>query len=151
MALTQNPELMPSATDRRLVLTQCAGEFHRETLEAVESCHNFAYNPQYWVGKVADYGAVGGAKGLLLGRKPSEGFTRLWEEGRLDLSVEFMVLLPKYVELFTTAERQEARRRLLAHNFDVNAALAKRARLERRSATARPPTPSEERDISSQS
>ncbi len=116
-----------------------AGEFHRETLEAVESCHKFAYNPQYWVRMVADYGAVGGAKRLLLGRKPSEGFTRLWEEGRLDLSVEFMVLLPRYVELFTTAERQEARRRLLTYNFDVNAALAKRAQLESRKAITRQP------------
>jgi len=50
-----------------------------------------------------------------------------------------MVLLPKYVELFTTAERQEAKRRLLTCNFDVNAALAERAQLESRKATARPP------------
>jgi hypothetical protein len=49
----------------------------------------------------------------------SEGFTRLWEEKRLDLSVEYFVLLPLYEPLYSAGERAEARRRLREHKFDL--------------------------------
>jgi hypothetical protein len=73
---------------------------------------------------VADHGAVEASHRLLTGVRASDGFTRLWEEGRLDLSVEFSVLLPKYHDLFTGDERTEARRRLDQYEFDVDGQLA---------------------------
>jgi uncharacterized protein with HEPN domain len=39
-------------------------------------------------------GGVGTAKRLLREDRYSEGFTTLWEKGRLEMSVEFFVLLP---------------------------------------------------------
>ncbi len=39
------------------------------------------------------------------------------EEKRLDLSVEFFVLLPEYESLFSEGERAEAKRRLAAYGF----------------------------------
>jgi hypothetical protein len=50
----------------------------------------------------------------------SGGFTRLWEERRLDLSVEYFVLSPKYAPQFSGAEREEARRRLRDYKFDFS-------------------------------
>ncbi|WP_237534366.1 hypothetical protein [Streptomyces sp. SID3343] len=49
-------------------------------------------------------GALGGteaARQLLRGRDASDGFTTLWEHGRLEMSVEAFVLLPRYQGLFT--------------------------------------------------
>jgi hypothetical protein len=100
-----------------------AGEFERDMLAGIKRCKEFGYNPTYWLRMVMDHRGVGAAKRLLVGRATSEGFARLWEEGRLDLSVEYFALLPKYEPLFERAERDEARRRLEAHGFDVLDAL----------------------------
>jgi hypothetical protein len=95
-------------------------DFHREMLRGVQRCKTeIGYHPQYWLQMVAEYGGVDAAKRLLQGDRASDGFTRLWEEGRLDLSVEFFVLMPRYEELFTSQERAEARRRLELHDFQV--------------------------------
>jgi len=93
-------------------------------LEGARRCQEFGYNPAYWLRMISEYGGVGAAKRLLRGSRASDGFTRLWEEGRLDLSVELYMLLPKYRELFTDDERAEARRRLELYEFDVDRGLA---------------------------
>lgn len=109
--------------------------FHRRMLQAADQCkREFGYNPTYWVRMIAEHGAVEAAKRLLRGARASDGFTRLWEEGRLDLSVEFCVLLPEYALLFTDDECAEARRRLELYEFDVDEALRSRHVVE-----ARPP------------
>ncbi|MCI0365517.1 MAG: hypothetical protein L0219_16765 [Phycisphaerales bacterium] len=51
-------------------------------------------------------------RSLLNGRDVSEGFTVLWEKGRLDLSVEAIVLKPEWRGYFSAAELDTARRRL---------------------------------------
>ena len=40
----------------------------------------------------------------------SEGFAALWERGRLDLSVEALVIDPRFAQLFTDKEIDTARR-----------------------------------------
>lgn len=67
---------------------------------------------------VGDRGGVDAAKQLLHG-PPSDGFTTLWEKGRLDLSVEYHVLDPEFSELFTEEERRIARDRLEQFGFDI--------------------------------
>lgn len=101
-----------------------AQEFEHDMREGVRKCREFGYVPTLWIRMMSEHGAVGAAKHLLHGTRASDGFTRLWEEGRLDLSVEFVVLWPKYADLFTGAERAEARRRLEMYEFDVDRALA---------------------------
>jgi hypothetical protein len=101
-------------------------EFHRDMLDGIRRCQDeISYNPTYWCRMVAEHGGVNAARLLLQGPPSSDGFIRLWKERRLDLSVEFWVLLPKYHSIFTEAERVEARRRLEAHRFDVDAHLTK--------------------------
>jgi len=89
-----------------------AAEFERYMSDCIRRCKEFGYNAGYWKRMVVDHGAVEASHRLLTGTRASDGFTRLWEEGRLDLSVEFSALLPKYHDLFTGDERAEARRRL---------------------------------------
>jgi hypothetical protein len=101
-------------------------EFHQDMLAGIRRCkREIRYNPTYWSRMVRDLGGVEAARTLLSGSPASDGFTRLWEARRLDLSVEFWVLLPKYKSIFSSAERTEARRRLEAHHFDVDAQLRK--------------------------
>lgn len=101
-----------------------ADDFERDMRDGVRRCREFGYNPTYWQRMVSEHGASNAAKRLLRGSRASDGFTRLWEMGRLDLSVEFFILLPKYADLFTPDERAEARRRLELYEFDVDSALS---------------------------
>ena len=72
----------------------------------------FGYYPNYFLRMVIDQGGISAAKQLLNSSTTSEGFARLWEERRLDLSVEGLVLQEPWSALFTEGELTEARHRL---------------------------------------
>lgn len=57
--------------------------------------------------------AVGAAQQLLMSPDLSPGFVRLRDGGRLDLTVERLVLRPEYGSLFTVEQRGIARRKLV--------------------------------------
>lgn len=85
------------------------------------------YNPTYFRRMLGDLGGVGTAKLLLEPHRSSAyGFERLWELGQLDRSLEFAVLLPWFAELFTDDQLEEARRRLVLLDFDVDGRLGAR-------------------------
>lgn len=52
------------------------------------------------------------AKTLLAATRHPEGLTRLWEEGRLDISMGALVLRDPWSGLFTEEELSVARKRL---------------------------------------
>lgn len=57
---------------------------------------------------------------MQLQSKPSAGYTALYELGRLELTVEAMVLeTPEWRELFTDDELKRARRRLTQYCYQV--------------------------------
>ena len=66
---------------------------------------------------LAEHGGVETARRLL--PQMSDGFTELWRRGRLDLTVEALVLQPKWGYLFSDEERQIARSRLRECGMDV--------------------------------
>lgn len=66
------------------------------------------YNAARFIQLVTDKGGVDAARALILKDGGTEGFAKLWELGRLDLSVEALVLRDEYKELFTEAERELA-------------------------------------------
>lgn len=70
------------------------------------------YKASYFLGMVSERGGVQAAKDLLSSGSVSDGFTRLWECGRLDLTVEALVLRPERHDLFSDDERAIARKRL---------------------------------------
>ncbi len=66
---------------------------------------------------ISEQGGLATAKQLLWSCAPSEGFTTLWERGRLDLTVEAHVLKTEFDPLFTDADRDQARDRLEAYGW----------------------------------
>jgi hypothetical protein len=70
------------------------------------------YNAGYFRNMLLDYGGRETAKRLLATTDVQEGFTQLYLCNRLDLTVEFHVLQPRFGGLFTAEERRVATRRL---------------------------------------
>ena len=64
-----------------------------------------------------DRGGLGTARYLLAAPQVSDSFAKLWKFGRLDLTVECVVLRPKFHELFTGEELKRARKRLRDYGF----------------------------------
>ena len=86
--------------------------FHQAMLDGYQRLARLGYRPTYFLRMVQGLGGVQAARQLVNRQDSSEGFTRLWEMGRLDLSAEAFVLKPEYRALFTDEERQRARQRL---------------------------------------
>jgi len=97
-----------SATEKQL---------EAELLRSVEECRRLGYNPSYFVKMISESGALGACRKLIVADTPSEGFTKLWEMRRMDLTVEAVALRPPYSGLFTSAERLKARRRLEDYGY----------------------------------
>ncbi|MEQ3553255.1 DUF262 domain-containing protein [Pseudonocardia nematodicida] len=89
------------------------GEIERVVFAAMETCRaELGYDPRYFREMVLLHGAVGAVRRLLASPTPSDGFVRLWEAGRLDLSVEAMAVDPRFAVLFGEHERAVAQARL---------------------------------------
>jgi hypothetical protein len=70
------------------------------------------YWASYFLRGVRNHGGPEYARRLLRREGTTDGFQRLREERRLDLTMEALVLRPEYAELFTAEERQVAAHRL---------------------------------------
>ena len=70
------------------------------------------YNASYFLNMLSQYGPQEAAHRLLASPAISDGFAELWERGRLDLTVEAVVVEPKFSALFREDEIAIARRRL---------------------------------------
>jgi hypothetical protein len=68
---------------------------------------------------VHQQGGVEAAKQLLNDGNISYGFEKLWELGRLDLTVESLVLKPEWKGLFDEDDREAARKKLAKFNFPM--------------------------------
>lgn len=78
------------------------------------------YNATVFLRMVSDRGGLLTAKTLINSPLPSDGYTALYERGRLDLTVEAMVLeTPAWHELFTDEELKRAHRRLKQYGYQV--------------------------------
>jgi hypothetical protein len=94
-------------------MTELETAFHQEMLDTYEkSVRAINYRPSAFLKLVNELGGVAAARRLLARDEPSDGFTTLRQHHRLELSVEALVLKPKYASLFTEAERARARQRL---------------------------------------
>jgi hypothetical protein len=70
------------------------------------------YWASYFLRGVRNHGGLNYARRLLHKQGTTEGFERLKNEQRLDLTVEALVLRPEYAALFTDVERSIASRRI---------------------------------------
>lgn len=93
--------------------------FEVEMLRLYEEAKKISYRPTIFLKMVYELGGVTAAKKLLAADDYlSEGIKKLWELGRLDLSVEALVLKPEHRNLFTEAELATAKKRLNELKYD---------------------------------
>src|SRR5690606_17199592 len=68
-------------------------DFGRAMLSVYERAKNEAdYTASFFLGMISELGPLGTARKLLNSPAVSDGFANLWERGRLDLTVEALVL-----------------------------------------------------------
>lgn len=75
------------------------------------------YWASYFLRGVRNHGGLEYARQLLLAQGTTDGFKRLKDEGRLDLTMEALVLMPEFAALFTDGNRQTASDRLKAAGY----------------------------------
>lgn len=75
------------------------------------------YPAQRFIGMVSEQGGLATAKYLLNTPHVSDGYTALWQRGRLDLTVERVILEPEWLPLFTSEERKIAIQRLRDYGY----------------------------------
>lgn len=80
------------------------------------------YNASIFLRMLTDNGGIQTARALIHATKPSDGYTALYEKGRLDLTVEAMVLENQiWHELFTPDELKRAKTRLQQYGYRFRA------------------------------
>ena len=87
-------------------------------LNIYDAAAKLGYRPTYFLRMVNEHGGVAAAKRLLSAPEAQSGLTTLWELGRLDISMEALVVQERWQPLFSDAERQAARDRLSAYGYD---------------------------------
>ncbi|WP_405229338.1 hypothetical protein [Lentisalinibacter sediminis] len=94
-------------------------EFHDAMLDIYRRAKSEAkYNAQRFRRMVVDHGGVEAAKLLIHADAVSDGYTALWERGRLDLTVEAMILASdRFHALFSEEELAICRRRLADYGY----------------------------------
>lgn len=87
--------------------------FHQAMIAIYETAkRDLGYNAVRFLQMISEQGGLGTARQLLRSNAPSEGFTTLWERGRLDLTVEAHILRDEFAPIFTDEDREQARARL---------------------------------------
>ena len=100
-------------------MTDHKNEFHVSMLNIYYKAKQYCnYNPTRFHQMVQEHGGVETAKRLLATPDVQVGLTTLWECGRLDLSMEALVIDPRFEELFSAEEREIARERLVAYGWE---------------------------------
>ncbi|MFI5485651.1 AAA domain-containing protein [Micromonospora echinaurantiaca] len=79
--------------------------FHQAMVRILVRARDEAnYNPTLLLRMVTETGGLAAARQLLRNPVVSEGFTALWERGRVDLTVEALALQPEFQSLFSEDE-----------------------------------------------
>lgn len=93
-----------------------AREFDLAMRRIYDEATTFGYRPGHFLRMLGKLGGLETARRLIRGSATS-GFETLWEHGRLDLSVEALILDAQWQPLFTAEELAIARRRLKDYNY----------------------------------
>ena len=94
--------------------------FHQAMLGIYERANNACdYQPIRFLQMVQARGGVETAKRLLAQNEVQNGLVTLWDCGRLDLSMEALVIEPRFQPLFSEDEIEIARARLEAFGYSV--------------------------------
>lgn len=76
------------------------------------------YNATIYIQLLHERGGLGTAKYLINAATVSDGYTALWQLGRLDLTVEALIVdNPQWHSLFEASEIERARKRLQEYGY----------------------------------
>jgi hypothetical protein len=88
-------------------------------MDATRQCKRPGYNPTYTIQMIDRLGHVDACKRILDDPGSLDGFTRLWELRRLDLTLEAIVLRAEFASPFAGEELGVARKRLSDVGYSV--------------------------------
>lgn len=96
-------------------------DFDRAMFRIYERARDEAgYTARVYLQMLSDLGGLQTARKLINSEKTSQGYTALYERGRLDLTVEAMIIEnPKWQALFTPDELERVRNQLKRHHYKV--------------------------------
>ena len=85
----------------------------------VRAKNEVGYNATRYLQMLHDHRGLDTARILILADQPFEGYTALWERGRLDLTDEALVLQPEWQPLLAQEPEllERARRRLTDYGY----------------------------------
>lgn len=95
-------------------------EFEQELVRTYKIAAQHGYHATYFMQMLAEKGGVGTAEHLLGDDKVQSGLFRLKEEGLLHLSVESLVLNPRFSELFLSKHKRAAKERLQVLGYTLD-------------------------------
>ena len=93
--------------------------WHAEMVGVHEDAKSAGYNASRFIQMVNEQGGLVAAKALINSTQPSDGFTKLWELGRLDITVEARALKLEFRELFSPLEVKKCRERLASYEWSA--------------------------------
>jgi hypothetical protein len=95
--------------------------YERECWAAIEECKNLVppYHPTAWISMIQRWGAAEAARRLLVSGDIQDGFQRLIDAGRVDLTVERSALYPRWHPIFRDSHREAARWRLRQAGIEI--------------------------------
>ncbi|MEV7970655.1 hypothetical protein AB0O34_32395, partial [Sphaerisporangium sp. NPDC088356] len=112
------PEQADVAPDVRPPAGATNAGFDKAMRSIYDRAHREAnYHAGYFLSMLAEHGSLVTARKLLHAPAVSDGFAALWERGRLDLTVEALVIQPHFAHLFTPAEIDIAQHRLAQFGY----------------------------------
>ena len=95
-------------------------QFHKAMIDFYQNAlRDCTQRAAYFLQMVGRQGGVETAKKLLQSNDIEPGSITLWKCGRLDLMFEYLVLQPKYADLFTDEEKEMARNRLKEYGYSL--------------------------------
>ena len=95
-------------------------EFYIAVMNDVKILFKKGYKPTVFLDMISRNGAIETAKQLVNSKEPSPGYTKLWEMGALQYSVENQIQDKRWKDIFTDDEREKAKKRLSDYGFKVN-------------------------------
>ena len=99
-------------------MTDVERRFGEAMFAIYREARDIGYTPSIFLRMLNEKGALQTARQLINASQPSDGYTRLWELRRLDLSVEAVVHdNAEWHDLFTQDELQRCQKRLTAYGY----------------------------------
>lgn len=112
-------ELISKANNKDEIGKELKARFHQAMMNITEETKKFDYNPTRFKKMLLADGGYIVAKKLLSSKTVSDGFSVLWENKALNLSVEAVVLQQQFKLLFTPEELATAKNRLSEFGYEI--------------------------------